>query len=434
MLSPLTGLARTVGYVLRSPAEPRLAIAGGDMTGVHVLQGRSEPGAYHIGGAGIVADEPVIRSLGETVERYSQFVSAVGGRRRVELASLRAISARGVRYTGADKLRFFSERQLAAEGFPLQPLGEDDPLGWVSARSLIDGEPTVVPAQLALVGYTPDRGGGEPWIYPGMTTGTAAHTDRTEALRSALLELTQIDSVIGHWYSSAAAPRIRFDARTEPLRRLLARAIPRAHPEPEFYWLANADLGALTVACLLRQPEGKVPVHVVGIAAETRLDRAMYKALLEAAGVLQLAKLDLVTRAIAERGGEEDPGPASAIDPAAIFDLDSNVTWHALPENRDSVERKFGRQTEVAASELPADSDASPAEEVRALIGSYHDSGKELLALDLTDDAIAALGFVSMRVWSPDTLSICFPSAPPEEHPRFRAYGGVVNRDPHPYP
>lgn len=80
------------------------------------------------------------------------------------------------------------------------------------------------------------------------------------------------------------------------------------------------------------------------------------------------------------------------------------------------------------------DVDAGPEEQVRLLAGAFNATGKELVVLDLTTADVRALGFRSIRVWSPQTLSLSLPSAPPLAHPRFRAYGGARDGHPHPYP
>jgi hypothetical protein len=67
-------------------------------------------------------------------------------------------------------------------------------------------------------------------------------------------------------------------------------------------------------------------------------------------------------------------------------------------------------------------------------VEGFRDAGLRLVTLDLTTPDLADLGFVVVRVWSPDTLSLALPSAPPTAHRRFGAYGGATHRDPHPYP
>jgi len=72
--------------------------------------------------------------------------------------------------------------------------------------------------------------------------------------------------------------------------------------------------------------------------------------------------------------------------------------------------------------------------DLRHLVDGFAGTGKELVFLDLTTADIRDLGFYVVRVWSPDTISLSLPSAPPVMHPRFQAYGGIRNEAPHPYP
>ncbi|HVE77689.1 MAG TPA: YcaO-like family protein [Gemmatimonadaceae bacterium] len=426
MLCPLSGLSQSVGFVTRSALEPRVAVAGGDMTGVHVLRGQSppRPGAYHIGGSGVTYDEAVIRTLGETVERYAQFIAGARPRHRVVVASHEELVARGDRALVPEGLRYFSDAQLARPGFPFSPLRPDTVIGWVAADSLIDGAARWAPAQLALVGYV--RGPGEPQVMSGVTTGSAAHTKLDQALRSALLELIQIDSAIGHWFGGGAAVPIGSDRRTRPLDDLVARAVHRAGPAPRFYWLPNADLPGLTIACAIEGSE--VPRLAVGLGCDLRLCRAMYKAFLEGVAVAQLAKVILFRQAVADAAGGRDGAP-----PTQFYDLDTNVAHYAL-RGRDAIRAKFGDEPAVPPSTLPPDCDAGAAGDVRHLVKAFADTGKELTFFDLTTQDIADLGFCVVRTWSPDLVSLPLPSAPPLMHPRFRAYGGVTNEAPHPYP
>lgn len=425
MVGPLCGLDQGLGFVTRGRQEPRLVVSGAELTGVHVLLGQAEPGSYHIGGAGVFLEEAVIRALGESIERYCQLVSCFGGRHEIVFTTHAELSARGLSALPPERLAFFSAGQVAADWFPFDELDPDAPYGWVAARSLVDGSELLVPAQLALVGYTVRRADGEPWIAPAVTTGTAAHLDREQALRSALLELIQVDAAMGHWYGWSESPEILLDERTEPLERLMERRFPRERPMPRFHWLPTAERAAAVVACLLEESPGRVPAIGVGLGADLDLVDAMYKALLEAAGVMQLAKIALATSAL----GGSDAG----IDPSRILDLDSNVAYYARPERAGVVAERFASGGAVHASELPGDAGASAADDAGRLMESFAHASHELVDLDLTTPDAADLGFVTERVWSPATLSLCLPSAPPALHARFDAYGGFVDRGPHPY-
>lgn len=434
MLSPLCGLDQAISFLLPSRHGPRFVIAGAELTGVHVLRGQPRPtgvAPYHIGGGGIVPDEALIRSLGESVERYSQFVSGVSRFRDIVIATYPEVAHRGGRALAPDRFGLFSERQYSRTDFPFQPYSADMPLGWVRAFSLIDDEPVWVPAQMTLVGYLARSDQGEKRISPAVTTGSAAHTKPELALRNALLELVQIDSAIGHWYSAQTASEILYDERTAPIQRLIASQFPTRGPVIKFFWLPNADLPGTAVACTLNERNGQVPAVCVGLGIDLNLVKAMYKALLEAVGVFGLSKytlLDLSSDSLLQAWTDV------RLDPKRIYDLDSNVAYYALPENAAFIEAKFSNRKGVRARDLPPDSCLDPREEVCLLIEGFQRTNKELVFLDLTTSDIRELGFTCVRVWSPDTLNIPLPSAPPLQHSRFTAYGGAKHETPHPYP
>lgn len=431
MLSPLCGFDTRIGYTMRGAREPRFMCAGAELTGVHILNGQRKPkvGFYHIGGAGVFLEESTIRSLGETVERYSQFISEVSNRHSVVLASYDEIATRGEPVIAPDSFRLYSKEQYSRPGFPWQPFSRDCVLGWLKAPSLVRDAEIWVPAQLLLTGYAIRQDAGERWLFPAVTTGSAAHTRPELAFKNALMELIQVDSAVGHWYSAATAPEILMDERTEAIERLIKRQFYDHAPKPKFYWLANPDLPGMTVACVIRDGTGNFPAVGIGLGASLRLAEAMYKALLEAVAIIQLAKVDFLEHTIGEEARSN-----REINPHDIFDLDQNVIYYALPEHSIAIETKFVHQNCVHASELPADSTLDAGEEIRLLVNGFRDTNKELVFMDLSTTDIRQLGFTAIRVWSPNTLSLSLPSAPPASHPRFEAYGGFHNEKPHPYP
>jgi thiazole/oxazole-forming peptide maturase SagD family component len=322
-----------------------------------------------------------------------------------------------------DRLRFFSEDQLARPGFPFSRLSDDTRIGWLPAPSFFDGTEYWVPAQQALVGYM--HGEDEPQYMAGVTTGTAAHTSLGEATRNALLEVVQIDAAVGHWYGGDEATLLGSDSRTRFIDDLIRRHLEPGGPRPRLFLLPSADLPGFAVACVLESDQ--VPRAAVGLGCDLKLTRAMYKAFLESAAVAQLAKVILFRQATAGL----TPGDA---DPNGIYDLDTNVGYCAVHPDTPAFLRKFGSREPTAPNELPPDLGGALDEDVRILVDGFRKSDKRLVLLDLTTDDIRALGFKVVRVWSPDVLSLPLPSAPPVEHPRFSAYGGIRNEAPHPFP
>lgn len=419
MLAPATGLCQQIGFLMRSPLEARLAVAGGDMTGVHVLRGLGEPrsGSHHIGGCAPTYDEAIIKTLGETVERYAQQSVIVDGRVRIQRASYQQMVAAEHRVLGGPGFELFTPTQLARPGFPFTAIDAHTPIGWVALSSLPDHGECWAPAQVALLGYR--RAPDEPRFMLGVSTGTAAHTDPGQALERALLELIQIDSVMGHWYGRGVAVPLAADERTRAVTAVVQRHTHRDGPRPRFYWLPNADLPGFTIACLVE--DDVVPKLGVGLGCSLRLDRAIYSAFLEGIAVAQLAKVIQFRQAV----GDLPPTPP----PDALYDLDLNVSHYAVL-GAAAVRRKFPDGPPVRPSELPADFGGGP----RDLIESFAKTNKALAWLDMTTPDLRSLGFYVARVWSPETLSLCFPSAPPLRHPRFAAYGAADHESPHPYP
>jgi len=423
MLCAFSGLTESIGFVVGDRGDPRIAVAGGEMTGVHVLRGLPPPppGAYHIGGSGMTYDEAVIRTLGETVERYTQYVALAGNRHELAHDSVDGMARRNGRLLVPPELRWYRDDQLARPGFPFQRLRPDAAIGWIGAPSLHDGKLCWVPAQEALPGYV-GRRDEEPRVTSGVTTGSAAHTQVELALRNALLELIQIDAAIGHWHGRPAAVPIRGGRRLHTLEAAIARRLPRSAPRPRLFWLPSADLPGFPVACLVEA--AKEPRVGIGLGCDLRLGAAAYKAFLEAVAVAQLAKVILFRQSL--NGG-------TGIANGNIYDLDANVALYASGAHA-VLEERFGDGRATSSDELPPDAERGPAGDLGHMVGGFRDAGKELVLLDLTTPDVRELGFRALRVWSPDCLVLPLPSAPPLAHPRFEAYGGVVNEAPHPYP
>ncbi|MBE1493143.1 thiazole/oxazole-forming peptide maturase SagD family component [Amycolatopsis lexingtonensis] len=424
MHSPLCGLMPQLGFLARAPLAPRMIVSGGDLTGVHVLRDQPKPqlGSYHIGGYGVRPFESYIRTLGEVCERYAGFVAPVSGRHPVRFCT--AADLGGEPHFPVETHRLYTAEQFASGAFPFSPADRSSPLGWSRMVDLRTGADTWVPAQLTTVGYVVRDVEGERWLQPAVTTGTAAHTDPDRAALGSLQEMAQIDAAIGHWYGRTRSVRLRRDTRTAALWRLVGRHCHPLGGQPEFHLLPSPDLPGFTIACLLREPERRLPAVVVGLGVDGALEPAMYKAFLEAAGVRALATWAAVRDGVDGRAAAED----------GIFDLESNVVLAATPRGSEAVEARYGDSDEAAPGDLPPDAEASPGEQARALVSAFHATGKRLFAADLTTTDIACLGFVVSRFWSPDLLTLPLPSAPAAAHPRFAAYRGFARHDPHPFP
>jgi thiazole/oxazole-forming peptide maturase SagD family component len=427
-LSPLTGISQSIGVFLGGSREPGFVVCGAELTGMHVVQGREPPSrSMHIGGCGSTAVEAFLPSLAEALERYAQLWAGLLPGRADRFADYREMKAHGPTLA-PERLRWFTDAQYATPGFPFQPLTDSDPVTWSHGLSLVSGQRVHAPSQLLFLGYTPRSAELEPWLAPAVTTGTAVHTRPELALRNALLELVQLDCAMGHWYGGARAVQIGIDRRTPRLRRVLLRMLGHADAQARFYLLPNLDLPVFTVGCLLHDEHG-TPAAVVGLGSDMRLEEAMYKALSEASGIYQLAKLILLQEQQAHGGTTPD------IATDKIYDLDLNVAYYAQQRHAPELLARFAHADVAGASDLGPDPAVDPGPDIAPLVRAFATTGKELLYYDLTTDDLRQVGFCATRVWSPDTVSLSLPSVPVLGHPRLKAYGGPVEQPGvHPYP
>ncbi|MBN9231894.1 MAG: hypothetical protein BGO90_03025 [Legionella sp. 40-6] len=428
MLNPICGLVQEIGFIKRNKFGARILTAGADITGAHTILNRPDPGrgAYHTGGAGIFLNEPIIKSLGETIERYAQLISELTQKGELIFASYDEMVKQHNNVLLREYLDLYSTEQLNKEGFPYDKFDPALSLSWVKIKQ-IDAETFFwIPAQFLFVGYHIKRNLNEPWYSTAVTTGTAAHTDQASVLLNSLLEIIQVDSAMGHWYSNYEAPEIIFDERTAPMQRILKKYDNRTHNKIRFFWLKNPDLSGFSIACILEKPEGCIPRVSIGLGASTTLNDALYKAYLEAIGVSYLSNVLILKDKLYNTNNN--------ITLDNIYDIDSNVSMYGKGDNFSRISQRFHGKTSVLASNMDFDITGSKIEQFKHLLSSFNRSGKEVLYTDLTNTEAQELGFYVSRLWCKDTLSLCFPSAPPVKHPRFLKYGGVAHVDPHPYP
>lgn len=428
LLSPLCGINQQIGYVLKSRHDPRIITTGAELTGVHLLRDQPHPGpgAYHIGGSGPTLDEALIRTLGESVERYAQYTSLRHFPSRALFMSYRDMLQRDQPLLSDDALQIFHHDQLTRQGFVFRPFTRDQPITWVQLPSLITNEFIWVPAQLVYLGYRLRIEDCEPFLNAAVTTGTATHSDRIKSLYNALCELIQIDSAMGHWYSDNIGQKIVLDDSVAAVRSAIEKMSHPNSPQHTFYFLPNPHFSLFTVACVIRQE--KIPRVAAGLGCDMCLEDALYSAYLEAFGVYQLAKVVLLRQQFSDKA----KAPTTTFD--NIYDLDSNVAFYASGNHLDFFNAKFSDEKVVTASDIQLPMKSSIVLRCEKIIEESRSAGKEIVFADLTNREAESLGLTVARVWSPDLLSLCMPSAVPREHQRFADYGGIAHEYPHPYP
>lgn len=434
MVNKLCGVVVDLGYLSPNSTDPRVLTSGAYLTGIHTLLNRDDPGrgGYHVGGIGVLPNETMIKSLAESIERYCQLIAMRDMEKKIptRFSSFEQLQKEGEVVITESSLQFFSESQMRKPNFVFDSYHPSKPIQWVQVKSLISGRPIWCPAQLLFVGYNTQHDKREPLLNTAVTTGTAVHVSRPLALRGAILEKIQLDSAMGHWYSNSTCHEILLDTRTAALKRLLNKYFSTSSVlKYQFYWLPNPDLSAFSIACVISKNKRSVPpVISVGLGIDTNLERAMYKSLLEAYSIVGLSRMVLFKEKYIDGCSDHVP------DTSAMLDLNKNIAYYSKGMGSEIVSDRFFNAPSILASQIPADMKGSIEQQNIALLQSFKDSDKEIICVDLTTVEAENLGLFAVRVWSPDTLSLCLPSLPPCAHARFDSYGGVAHQHPHPYP
>ncbi len=429
--SPLTGIGLQIGSFLPGKRDPPFICLGAELTGVHHLLARPEPkSSYHVGGSGLLEFEAFIKCIAETMERYAQLVSGIKYKDQIEFTTYNALKDRN-----ADEMPdpacfdFFTPAQFNSKGFPFKAFDPSANYGFIRMESLVGKRHKWVPVQLILLGYNVQERQGESRLLSAVTTGTATHTDPLKCLKSAILELVQLDSAMGNWYGATKAIKILPDERTKDLISILNKTLSDHSYKADFYLLPNPDLLGFATACIIDNGE-QLPAMVVGLGCCTSLESSLYKSYIEAVSCHQLAKI-IAVKEFFPAGGKKRQ---VIIDTEHIADLDTNVFYYSLPENRQKVKARFDTGVVKKASECPPDIPGTELEQVRSLIDAFRIANKELLFLDLTTDEATQMGMMTFRVWSPDTLSLSIPSFPALANKRYNEYGNIQNTSIHPLP
>lgn len=372
LVSPYVGVVRGVQEVLAGPADVRLVTAWCETAHPHAVSG---------GGSGATLAGARAAAIGEAVERYSASC--------IDADSLVVATARELGPAAVDPRRFalFSSRQYASPGFPYVRFDADTRISWVEGVRLPDGGPAWLPAQLA---YLADVG-DDVRICRATSSGLACHTDRVDATLAALLEVLERDAFMLTWKARLSWPLLGWDANEE-LARFEARFVRptglRAHA---------VDLSRIwdvpCAAAVVRSEAGGTAPLGVGAAAGVTVERAVSKALDEAARVRTWAQALLRQAA---------PVP----DASGIRDFDDHIRFYADRRNAPRVAFLDGSRRRRDVAHVPPVRGATAGELIEALCGRLARRSASAYAVDLTAPDVRDAGAAVVRVVAPELCAL----------------------------
>ena len=382
--------------------------------------GELEPRA---GGAGFRLEDGIDRAMGELLERYASL--AYDGAGRI-VSSSTALLDRGCRAVPFEALRLFDRKQYLERDFAYSQLTPETPLGWLEGTDLIDGSTVYVPGQLVSLGYRLGPGETGTCFY-STSSGCAVAASMAGAILGGLLELIERDAVMIRWYARLAPPRLPLDAA-----ELMGRSLGSQRHGLDIRTIdltLDGDVPVVGVTCTERS--GRPCCFLLSAAAALDVPRAARKALLEAGQGRPFIKF---------LANLHDAPSASD----AFNDFDLNLRFYAEPSNWHYVEWLLENPNLSDKHFPPVPDTTQPAELLQILLQRCVRMGVTPIAFDMTTPEMQDHGLFACRIFAPELVPLCVPSAPFLGHPRLARFIAATAQSecaqripigmPHPFP
>jgi ribosomal protein S12 methylthiotransferase accessory factor len=375
------------------------------------------------GGAGIVMDDAINRAMGELLERYASL--AYDGSGKI-VSSWRALRGAGHRPVSFETLTLFSREQLLTPGFSYTEFTEDTPVAWFEGTDLASGSAIYVPGQLISLGYAPVASEVSTCFY-ATSSGCALATSAEGALLTGLLECLERDAVMIRWYARLAPPILDLnpaDLMGRPLALRSQGLQIRFHD-----MTVDGEVPVVGVTCIERT--GRPCFFILSAAAALDTSTAARKAFVEAGQGRPFVKFL----------GNLGEAPSES---AVFSDFDSNVRFFTEPSNARYAEW-FSQNTRSSTRYFPFAQDPKDAAGLCGLLlDRCSKMGLTPIAFDMTTPELRDHGLFACRVFVPELVPLCVPSAPFLAHPRLARFIAEAEPDgsaasvpawvPHPFP
>lgn len=267
----------------------------------------------------------------------------------------------------------------------------DAPMRWVKSVSMTTGQVCWMPA-MAVYLHLPFSSIGERFTIP-ISTGCALHSDALLALRNALLEVIERDSVALTWLQQIRWPRLETSQLSDSDQ--VVRALrPTAAGEMQLFD-ATTDVGIPTVYGVDISANHPHLRQVVVAVTSWDFDSA----------VIKLAREAMSCRIALQHRQLETS------DPTQFYTVHDGALYMAAPQRSaafdflldDALGPRGDRQP---ARTLP--SKATPAQSVRWLLEALTERNMDAYAVNLTTREVADAGLFCVRVVVPKLMPLSF--------------------------
>lgn len=267
--SRYTGLFTAFDRLEAEPHDPQISMAAGTLG----LRGAQRLPLV-VGGAGWDANQATMACLGEALERFEGWLRPTDHR---VTASFDAwpLDEPAV---PPDAFALFTPAQYASTSFPFSPFDSTTRTRWVAFRDVLDGSPTWVPEDFAVLYASP---GETHSVVPLISTGLAAGRVGDPVVLRGLQEVLERDAMVRAWWGEFPIEELDPDRTWAQLGPSLARRAQRPHLRYRFLRIVSPHCShAVVVTTHGAERDGEV--FSTGSAVRETRAAAIEKALLEA--------------------------------------------------------------------------------------------------------------------------------------------------------
>lgn len=355
---------------------------------------------YHLSGYGSTVEEASMSLMGESAERFA-FVSQIKLYDTV-FESYNEMKKLGHETIDYDYINIFSVGKIR--------LDKNQKINWIRMNALKLEAIKYIPAQLVIPNIADEIDNGIRYNLETVSTGTAAQENITEALRSAIYEILQLDSFNMWWYMGY---RSRICNCTIEELFLKYNLYDRYDNFFKFYNITINDISfdknIYVIAVEIESIVEYLPKYTVGLGAGHNLEQTIYRAILEC---MTIVEYNCNTCWI-------DEEKYLSVNKNSNFNnLDLNVIYYAKNGKPSMKYKNYLNWNNEKTKSLKEIIDFLPDD-------SYF--------YTITPPDFKSLNNEIVRVVVPEMLPMAIPQSPPINHPRY-LHTPILNKVIHPLP
>lgn len=383
LMQPVGGIMTGVTRLAAEHTAPDLEIATNRLENVtkvfpHVVPPTGKDASNEpLGGAGADVDPELawIRTVVEGAERYANMVYTEDD---FVVASANEL---GEEALDLDTMPRCSEREYSDPRCAFVRPDKNARMRWVRGYSLINRKEIYVPAVCVYL-YL-DLWPSE-YIWPMISTGTAAHTSAVAALNSAICEVIERDAIAMTWLSRLPLPEIEIE---EPLPPDLA--IHYAYSKKSLvrhrFFNATTDVGIPTVYAIQLLEGHPNVAQYVNCATNFSAATACAKTIRESLPARSIFRYDY-------------PRPENIEDYTSLY---HGASYLGQPAHRSAFDFLLKSGTTCSLSEMEIDVPQDDAARLNYVLQRLRQIGTDVIAFDITTDELREVGLWAVHVFIP---------------------------------